>query len=106
MGSIKSRNEFKKLLRDVTVQRHLLSYAKTNVDDVSVKESDDDIQSTTALAQVGQRILTSLRNVSSSQYFYNNSFTILLSFLFKLIYKHWKYSSRIQDLKKKDFGIF
>lgn len=62
MGSVKSRNEFKRLLRDVAVQRHLLSYARTNVDDISIKESDDDIQSTTALAQVGQRILTSLRN--------------------------------------------
>ena len=78
MGSIKSRNEFKKLLRDATVQRHLLSYAKTNIDDVSVKESDDDIQSTTALAQVGQRILTSLRSVSSFQLFrrfFYDSFT-------------------------------
>ena len=65
MASIKSRNEFKKRLRDVVVQRHLLSYAKTNVQDMVIKESDDDIQSTAALAQVGQRILTALRNVSS-----------------------------------------
>lgn len=105
MGSIKSRNEFKKLLRDVTVQRHLLSYAKTNVDDVSVKESDDDIQSTTALAQVGQRILTSLRNVSSSQYFYNNSFTILLSFLLNWFINIENILLEFR-IKKKDFGIF
>lgn len=64
MASIKSRNEFKKRLRDVTIQRHLLSYARSDVDQMSIKESDDDIQSTAALAQVGQRILTALRNVS------------------------------------------
>jgi hypothetical protein len=63
LASIKSRHDFKKRVRDVNVQRHLLSYAKTDVDRLVIKEDDDDIQSTAALAQVGQRILTALRNV-------------------------------------------
>nr|CAH0098536.1 unnamed protein product [Daphnia galeata] len=62
MVSIKSRNEHKKRLRDVTIQRHLLSYARSDVDQMIIKDGDDDIQSTAALAQVGQRILTALRN--------------------------------------------
>ena len=65
MVSIKSRNEHKKRLRDVTIQRHLLSYARSDVDQMIIKDGDDDIQSTAALAQVGQRILTALRNVSN-----------------------------------------
>ncbi|KAI9552770.1 hypothetical protein GHT06_020650 [Daphnia sinensis] len=62
MSSIKSRNEHKKRLRDVVIQRHLLSYARSDVDQMLIKDGDDDIQSTAALAQVGQRILTALRN--------------------------------------------
>lgn len=63
MNSIRTRNDFKKRLRDVSIQRHLLSYARSDVDQMIIKEGDDDIQSTAALAQVGQRILTALRNV-------------------------------------------
>jgi tetratricopeptide (TPR) repeat protein len=47
------------------IQRHLLSYVKSNVDDL--KETEDDIQTSASLAQVGQRILTALRNVSFHQ---------------------------------------
>ena len=64
MASIKTRNDYKKRLRDVAIQRHLLSYARSDVDRMIIKDGDDDIQSTAALAQVGQRILTALRNVS------------------------------------------
>jgi hypothetical protein len=64
MGSIKARNEFKRKIRDPMIQRHLLSYVKSNVDDL--KETEDDIQTSASLAQVGQRILTALRNVSFS----------------------------------------
>lgn len=63
MASIKSRNDYKKRLRDVAIQRHMLSYVRSDVDQMVIKEGDDDIQSTAALAQVGQRILTALRNV-------------------------------------------
>ena len=63
MASIKTRNDYKKRLRDVAIQRHLLSYARSDVDRMIIKDGDDDIQSTAALAQVGQRILTALRNV-------------------------------------------
>jgi hypothetical protein len=70
MVSIKSRNEHKKRLRDVTIQRHLLSYARSDVDQMIIKDGDDDIQSTAALAQVGQRILTALRNVSKKREFF------------------------------------
>ena len=52
-----------KRVRDMVVQKHLLSYVKTNVDDLVHGDADEDIQTTTALAQVGQRILTALRNV-------------------------------------------
>ena len=65
MVSIKSRNEYKKRLRDVTIQRHLLNYCRSDVDQMIIRDGDDDIQSTAALAQVGQRILTALRNVSN-----------------------------------------
>ena len=41
-----------------------MSYARTDVDQIVIGEGDDDIQSTAALAQVGQRILTALRNVN------------------------------------------
>ena len=58
------------------IQRHLLSYVKSNVDDL--KETEDDIQTSASLAQVGQRILTALRNVSFflsiSCNFFNYSF--------------------------------
>lgn len=70
MVSIKSRNDHKKRLRDVTIQRHLLSYARSDVDQMIIKDGDDDIQSTAALAQVGQRILTALRNVSKNETFF------------------------------------
>ena len=58
----------------MNIQRHLLSYSKTDVDNLVIKEGDDDIQSTAALAQVGQRILTALRNVIN----YFNSLQIII----------------------------
>lgn len=73
MPSIKSRNEFKKRLRDVAIQRHMLSYVRSDVDQMIIKEGDDDIQSTAALAQVGQRILTALRNVTNQNMFQHRS---------------------------------
>lgn len=40
-----------------------MAYVRTNVDQIVIREGDHDIQSTASLAQVGQRILTALRNV-------------------------------------------
>lgn len=55
-----------------------MRYTRTDVDDMVFTEgSEDDIQTTAAFAQVGQRILTALRNVSTEilskrRQFYNN----------------------------------
>lgn len=66
MAAIEKRHELKGRRRDPRVQRHLLSYVKSDAGagaaDGDAKD-DADVQSTAALAQVGQRILTAMRKV-------------------------------------------
>lgn len=58
-----------------------MAYVRTNVDQIVIREGDHDIQSTASLAQVGQRILTALRNVLFCV-FKNKRFKIKLEFIF------------------------
>lgn len=49
-----------------------MAYVRTNVDQIVIREGDHDIQSTASLAQVGQRILTALRNVLFCVFLFKN----------------------------------